>query len=108
MLSAAIAFLSTVWRIPIIETQLIVLIMGIILSAYYAYSNKGIQELLENIVLIFSSFEILFVLFNFRIFGGFPIDIFINVMMLLILWIFIMLGVACLGYYVALLFREEI
>lgn len=76
LLSGGVAFLSAIGQFTVIETQLIVLFLGIIFAIYYAYYNKNIQTSLENIVWLFSSFEILFLLVNFRTFIQLPVDIF--------------------------------
>ncbi|WP_318154012.1 HesA/MoeB/ThiF family protein [Streptococcus pneumoniae] len=107
LLSGGVAFLSAIGQFTVIETQLIVLFLGIIFAIYYAYYNKNIQTSLENIVWLFSSFEILFLLVNFRTFIQLPVDIFIGMIIFLMLWIFIMLGIVCLSYYITLLFSKE-
>ena len=107
LLSGVVAFLSTIGQFAVIETQLLVLFLGILFAMYYAYYNKNIQTSLENIVWLFSSFEILFLLVNIRTFIQLPVDVFISVIIFLMLWIFIMLGIVCLSYYLTLLFSKE-
>ena len=107
LLSGGVALLSAIGQFAVIETQLIVLFLGIIFAMYYAYYNKDIQTSLENIVCFFSSFEILFLLVNIRTIIQLPVDIIISVMLFLMLWIFIMLGIVCLSYYLTLLFSKE-
>ena len=107
LLSGGVAFLSAKGQFTVIETQLIVLFLGIIFAMYYAYCNKNIQTSLENIIWLFSSFEILFLLVNIRTFIQLPVDVFISVIIFLMLWIFIMLGIVCLSYYLTLLFSKE-
>lgn len=107
LLSGGVAFLSTIGQFAVIETQLLVLFLGLLFAMYYAYYNKNIQTSLENIVWLFSSFEILFLLVNIRTFIQLPVDVFISVIIFLMLWIFIMLGIVCLSYYLTLLFSKE-
>lgn len=108
LLSVGVALLADISQIAVVDTQLIVLCLGIIFGMYYAYYNKNIQTLLKNIVYFFSSFEILFLFLNLRLFTQLPIDVIISVIIFMMLWIFIMVGVVCLSYYTTLLFRKEV
>lgn len=107
LLSGGVAFLSAKGQFAVLKTQLIVLFLGIIFAMYYAYCNKNLQTSLENIIWLFSSFEILFLLVNIRTFIQLPVDVFISVIIFLMLWIFIMLGIVCLSYYLTLLVSKE-
>lgn len=106
--SVGVAFVADISQIAVVDTQLIVLCLGIVFAMYYAYHNKNIQALMKNIMYFFSSFEIIFLLFNIRLFTQLPIDVIISVIIFVMLWIFIMVGVVCLSYYTTLLFRKEV
>lgn len=62
LLSGGVAFLSAIGQFTVIETQLIVLFLGIIFAIYYAYYNKNIQTSLENIVWLFHRLRFYFCL----------------------------------------------
>jgi hypothetical protein len=106
--SVGVAFVADISQIAVVDTQLIVLCLGIVFAMYYAYHNKNIQALMKNIMYFFSSFEIIFLLLNIRLFTQLSIDVIISVIIFVMLWIFIMVGVVCLSYYTTLLFRKEV
>lgn len=62
LLSGGVAFLSAIGQFAVIETQLIVLFLGIIFAMYYAYYNKDIQTSVENIVCFFHRLRFYFCL----------------------------------------------